>query len=36
MNCNKCNKKMRELIDFTYEPIYYCIECDNLVTKKDS
>ena len=32
--CYKCSKPMREIVDFTLEPIYYCIECDIL--KKDT
>ena len=30
MKCNKCNNKMRELVDFDKEDIYYCIEGDKL------
>ena len=34
MKCYNCNKKMRKLVDFTLEPIHYCIECDVLTKDK--
>ncbi len=34
MECYKCQQQMREIVDFTLEPLYYCMECDIL--KKDT